>query len=260
MIARRSLVQSDVHLGPSATVDSKTYWDEHARKYDSLYTSAWCQLEDRRVASCISLLALPPKPVVLDIGCGTGFALRQLSAAGIVPRYFGFDISSRMIECFDRTGAKFTSIVLSVSDLAAYEWHEATRPNLIISTYGSLSFCKDRWTAIRRLAALQKTGDKIFLMALGRYALRRLMRLDFWASGVYRTRASNSSSEVTVFYDRPHQIESMVTDMGYRLLLMRGDGPLCGVFERPGLWKANNLIGQHTTALSHTMILAGEKI
>ena len=97
-------------------------------------------------------------------------------------------------------------------------------------------------------------------MVLNRYSLRRALRLDFRSTGTYRTRRSRSRSEVSVFYDQPKAIHRAVTDAGYKVLLLSGDGPLSGVLEGTMLWRPNNLMGLHTPMLSHSIIVIGEKV
>src|ERR1700685_1258753 len=82
--------------------NNQEYWDEQAADYDSLYTSPWWRREDDRVKEWLLRLSLPKDrvPVILDIGCGTGFLFRQLVAANICCEYVGFDISAEMIKNF----------------------------------------------------------------------------------------------------------------------------------------------------------------
>jgi Methyltransferase domain len=240
--------------------DNRDYWDEHAHGYDSLYTSDWCQLEDRRVAADLVGLALPPGPiVVLDIGCGTGFALRQLGAIGVTAKYTGIDISPKMIASFNAGDMLADSIKLQVADFDQYTWQQDSRPTLIISTYGSINFSRNRWSALAQLSALQHRGDTIFMMVLNRYSLRRVIHLRLGSTEAYRTRSSHSSIQVPVFYDTVRTINANLTAMGYKMLLRRGDGPLSGLYEQPVLWRPNDWIGQRSTLLSHTITIAGRK-
>src|SRR5690242_17818579 len=121
-------------------VSNQEYWNEHAEEYDALYTSRWCQLEDERVTAWLKRLDLPVKPTVLDIGCGTGLGLKLLCQAGIICHYFGLDISPKMIEKFDLEPSCALSVNLTVADVATYEWPVDRKLNLIMSTYGPLSF------------------------------------------------------------------------------------------------------------------------
>jgi SAM-dependent methyltransferase len=241
-------------------VTNEQYWNEHAADYDQLYMSRWCQLEDERISAWLSAIVLPSVPTILDVGCGTGLALRQLSSAGIVCRYNGFDISPEMIRRFNAGHSTALSVRLMVADLATFEWPGHSRLDLITSIFGSMSFCEQRWVGLQRLANAQIKGDKIFLMALGRYSLRKILRGDFRDRGLYRTRSSKSDSAVRVFYDRRRDIVHHLENMGYRIVSLTGDGPACGLWENRLLWKLNHRIGILSPSLSHTIVVLGEKL
>lgn len=240
-------------------VDNGSYWEAQAVDYDSLYTTRWCLREDDRITGWLSRLPLPDSPTVLDIGCGTGLFLRQLAAANIKSRYFGIDVSRTMIDNFHSDGAPAVSVEVSVADAADYRWPDVSPPNLIASIYSPLSFSPERWAVIRRFAALQRPGDKLFITLLNRYSLRRLIRGQLSASGDFSSRRSRQRSTVEVFFDRARQVRSAILDAGYRIDFLGGDGPLSGVLEAMPLWGANAWLGQAGPALSHTIILIAVK-
>jgi SAM-dependent methyltransferase len=241
-------------------VDNRSYWDAQAADYDSLYTSSWWRREDDRISGWLPRLTLPDNPTVLDIGCGTGSFLRQLAAANIKSRYFGVDISPDMVANFHSDEAAAVSIEVTVADAADYQWPHESGPNLIASIYSPLSFSEERWTVIRRLAARQLPGDKLFITLLNRYALRRLMSGQFSASGDFSSRGSRQRSTVEVFFERARHVQSTVVNSGYRVIFLGGDGPLSGVLEVSPLWHLNAWLGKATPALSHSIILIAEKV
>lgn len=244
---------------------NKRFWDEQATRYDSLYTSPWWQLEDDRIKARLPQLRLPKDraAVVLDIGCGTGFLFRQLEACSITCDYVGVDISPQMLKNFHPAGRACVERV--EADVADYEWHRDEPPDLIASIYCPLSFSTERWTVIHRLANEQKTGGTLFLMLLNRYSLRRLLGLQLSSRGRYapRERAedhkSGSATDVEVFYDRPAEVRAAVTEAGYQVTYLGGDGPLSGVLENPSLWRASAWLGRRSPMLSYSMILIAEK-
>jgi SAM-dependent methyltransferase len=245
---------------------NKRFWDEQAARYDSLYTSPWWQLEDNRIRDWLPSLPLVEDRAVevLDLGCGTGFLLRQLEACGIKSDYVGVDISPQMLEHFHP--ADRPCVVKVEADIADYDWDRQIPPDLIASIYCPLSFCAGRWTAVRRLAARQETGGTLFLMLLNRYSLRRLLRLQLRSRGRYAPREQHDSqgpgtgSDVEVFYDRPAEVRAAVIRAGYRVVYLGGDGPLSGVLEKTPLWRASAWLGTRSPLLSYSMILIAEKI
>jgi SAM-dependent methyltransferase len=231
--------------------DNEAYWDEHASHYDALYTSLWWIREDNRINTWLIRLSLPTMSTVLDIGRGTGFVLRQLATIGIKSRYFGVDISSGMIKEFHPDDAPYASLYLIETDIADYQWPYPAGPDLITSIYCPLSFSEHRWSVIRRLAATQQAGDKLFIMLLNRYSLRRLLHLELGARGSYKARESNRRSTVEVFYDRPAEIRAAIAEARYQTLFFTGDGPLTGVLEATPLWQANAWLGKISTAFRY---------
>ena len=148
-----------------------------------------------------------------------------------------------MIANFHSDGAPAISIEVAVADATDYSWPEASPPDLIASIYSPLSFSPERWTVIRRFAALQRPGDKLFLTLLNRYSLRRLIRGQLSASGDFSSRKSRQRSTVEVFFDRARQVRSAILGAGYRIDFLGGDGPLSGVLEASPLWVANASAG-----------------
>lgn len=241
-------------------VDNRSYWDAQAADYDSLYTTSWCKREDDRIRDWLPRLSLPDSPIVLDIGCGTGLFLRQLAAANIKSRYVGVDISQDMIANFNAVGTAAVSVEVTVADAADYQWPYAGPPDLIASIYSPLSFSPEYWTIIRRLAARQRPGDKLFITLLNRYSLRRILRGQFGACGTFKSRRCTQGNTVEAFFTRARHVQSAIAEAGYRVILLGGDGPLSGVLEVGPLWRANNWLGQASPALSHSIILIAEKL
>jgi len=74
---------------------NKTYFDRWAAKYDEGRITGWFQYTQ---ALAISFLDLQPKSKVLDVGCGTGYAVLKLASILSEGEACGIDISSEMIE------------------------------------------------------------------------------------------------------------------------------------------------------------------
>jgi hypothetical protein len=97
-------------------------------------------------------------------------------------------------------------------------------------------------------------------MFLSKYSLRRIIQLDFRNRGLYKTRGSRSAKSVAVYYERPAVVRSHLEEMGYQIHMLVGDGPACGVWEGPSLWRLHDLIGNLSPLLSHTIVVIREKV
>ena len=243
-----------------ASISSEQYWNMCANEFDSLYTSRWSQLEDRRVTELLRNLDLVANPVVLDIGCGTGLGLRLLSRAHVVCHYHGIDIAPKMIEQFRTDESIAHSLELAVADMATYNWDRVPGPDLVMSVFSSMSFSEARWDSLRRIASRQPPGGKMLLMALSRFSLRRLLKFNFADEGLVGTRGSSFKESVHAYYETPRTMKANLEGMGYRILSLTGDGPLSGMWEAPGIWRINDRLGRMAPRFSYTLISVAEKV
>jgi ubiquinone/menaquinone biosynthesis C-methylase UbiE len=74
---------------------NQAHFDRWARDYDNDRTSPWFRYTQELA---ISFLDLQPRSKILDVGCGTGFAVLELAAVLSHGKACGIDISSAMIE------------------------------------------------------------------------------------------------------------------------------------------------------------------
>jgi len=91
------------NMGNSAQIELRdlqnmTHFDKWSANYDGERISRWFQYTQRLA---ISFLHLEPGSKVLDVGCGTGYAVMHL--ASILPngKVYGIDISQKMIQQAD---------------------------------------------------------------------------------------------------------------------------------------------------------------
>lgn len=80
-----------------AAFSSAEQYDKHARVQ---------RIVARQLAARIAALPLPPRPRILEIGCGTGFLTKAIIAEGISADWLITDISADMVDrCCQRVGA-----------------------------------------------------------------------------------------------------------------------------------------------------------
>ncbi len=79
----------------SLDTENKTYFDRWATKYDKGRITRWFQYTQDL---SISVMSLQRDSKVLDVGCGTGFAVLELATRVSEGKAYGIDISHEMIE------------------------------------------------------------------------------------------------------------------------------------------------------------------
>jgi ubiquinone/menaquinone biosynthesis C-methylase UbiE len=86
-------------------------WDLRAETYDKLFSfTRWTQKK------LVSLLQLGENPYLLDLACGTGWAVRYAaSLANGRGDFYGIDISSKMIEKAKASSASYMNVHFSKS-------------------------------------------------------------------------------------------------------------------------------------------------
>lgn len=161
---------------PTGKIQVADLYDEVAPAYDQTFTSPEDRAEDvatftllaeayRKVERCKG--GLPPD--VLDLGCGTGLVLEKLRETPPVIRYTGYtglDVSPEMIT---RAQAKFPGFrfLIGDMDLLAHQFAPASF-DLIVSTYGALSYCAHPRPAIAAMARLLRPGGRVLVQAFSR--------------------------------------------------------------------------------------------
>src|SRR5262249_3956659 len=70
--------------------------------------------------------ALPPQPVIVDLGCGPGLLLRDLSARFPEGRLHGYDVTPAMVSHGTQLAFAGTSPVFAVHDVSAQPLPHAT--------------------------------------------------------------------------------------------------------------------------------------
>ena len=80
-------------MSPSHDRDNISYFDEWAKKYDQGRITKWFQYTQ---SLTIGLIPLRKDSKVLDVGCGTGFAVIQMASMVSEGKACGIDISPEM--------------------------------------------------------------------------------------------------------------------------------------------------------------------
>lgn len=146
------------HL-PSAVADQFDRW---APTYDRCRLARWYQ------AQALAVLAharLPGGGSVLDVGCGTGWALRHLARARPDVTGFGVDISSGMIVAAQAASHREGLANLRFRTL---DWEDdgAARPDLcdVVLCISAFHYFADPLRALRRMRSALRPGGQLLIL------------------------------------------------------------------------------------------------
>lgn len=89
------------------------HFDRWSQDYDSGPNSNWLQAWQNKI---IEVMSLQPNQHILDVGCGTGFAVRQLSQKLEGGKICGLDISPAMLAKAKTNTANCTNAELTLGD------------------------------------------------------------------------------------------------------------------------------------------------
>ena len=95
--------RTELHQKEQASGD---FFDGWAAGYEDRRISPWFQYTQRLAIDC---LELRPDSRVLDVGCGTGFAVRELAAKLAGGKACGIDISDGMVEPKSRIAGRLSN-------------------------------------------------------------------------------------------------------------------------------------------------------
>jgi SAM-dependent methyltransferase len=132
-------------------------WTEQADRYDRASARIWQRFLDTHLVGSADH--------VLDVGCGTGAATRDLARAASDGEVIGIDLSTRMLELArTRSAAEGLANVTFVRGDAQVFPFEPQALDLVVSSFGAMFF-NDPVAAFANLAGAQREGGTIALLA-----------------------------------------------------------------------------------------------
>lgn len=135
-------------------------WDARAKVYDKLLARFYFHFTQKPV---VSLLNLHENPCFLDIGCGPGWAVRYAgSLAKNKGKFYGIDISSKMIEKAEKNCAGYENIYFYKADAAALPF-ESDFFDFIMCT-NSFHFYFSPSKVLNEVYRVLKPGGKIYIL------------------------------------------------------------------------------------------------
>ena len=248
------MTASDTTSGTSGSsaswlIAQAEYWNSVAVCYDQLYMGSWSNSEDVAVVNRLRRYALAPQSV-LDLGCGTGLGHDLAVAAFGEVSYHGRDISIAMLETLQARRAGLVTSLGPMEDL-----HDLPDKSFdLVSAFSTAaSYAADTMALLREARRVLKPSGLLYVSALSRTSLRRLVRGRVRPTEVYRTRNEhNSEHGVPARTFTRRQLGSYLRRSGFEVLCIDTQGTLSGVWERTTLWRLSRL-ADACLPLGHTL-------
>jgi len=223
-----------------------TYWDEVAEEYDGLYVNDWSALEDRFVAERLASIWPEPGGVHLDLGSGTGLA-RRLSPIG--HHYVALDISAGML-------LRHPSNSMRVQcDLDSGLPIRSQSCSVVTALFAASSYLANLDLLLTEVArVLPPDRGVAYLSFLSRRSFRRVVHREREEAERYRTRNGSSTAVAPVARVYRFRDIAMAADRAdLQLVEHHGLGTLSGVLERPGLFRASQMLARVSPERAHLL-------
>ncbi len=214
------------------------YWNSVAVYYDQLYMGSWSSAEDATVVDRLRRYGRDPT-CVLDLGCGTGLGHDLVVAAFGEVSYHGRDISSAMLDALQARRAGLVTSLGPMEDL-----HDLPDESFDLVTVFSTaaSYAADTIALLTEARRVLRPSGLLYVSALSRTSLRRIVRGRLRATEVYRTRNEhNSDHGVPARTFTRRELGSYLRRCGFDIVRIDTQGTLSGVLERTTLWRSSRL-------------------
>ena len=134
-------------------------WEKLARRYDRLWVQKYSLGPTRRevIKLVLPVLALNKKAEILEIGCGTGQLIREISGRYKDVRYLGIDVAGNMIK-IARSSNTAPDVKFKVCPIESFT--SVDKYDIVICTH-AFPYFPDKAGALEKIAGLCNTGAKL---------------------------------------------------------------------------------------------------
>ena len=138
-------------------------WEKLAHKYNGLWVQKYSLAPTRREVKKIVLPIIKSHPniKILEIGCGTGQLIQEISAENERISYQGIDAAENMIEIAQRNN-KNKNVQFKAVSIEDYETKETF--DLIICTH-AFPYFPQKAEMLKKIAALCNRGAKVLIVS-----------------------------------------------------------------------------------------------
>lgn len=199
------------------------------------------------------LRRINPRGVVLDVGCGTGFAGKILK--GHCDRIVGIDASSEMLKVASKTNAYDQLIQVDLNMIDVDTLQEIGQFDAIISTWGTLNYCDRPKEVLELLLSIGRSNLSVGVMAFNRRSLRRILSLKLGSKERYGTRGTPHSFGELSLPSLDHW-ESCLRCAGVESISVQSLGTLSGIWEAHGLTFVDHQLSR-LFGMGHMHLISG---
>jgi SAM-dependent methyltransferase len=233
------------------------YWTAVAPRYDQLYRTRWSRYENLRVMAGLSRHAVKARPLVLDLGCGTGLGHRILSETIGGHSYVGLDISAAMLRRLEPRLAP--SGVLRADVGAPLPFREQSF-DLVVALFATGSYVPELGGLLREVHRVLKPSGLATISVVSRDSLRRRLAGQRGGVEILGTRGDPvTSGPPPVRTYTPQEARAAAARAGLRVRECIGLNALSGVAEIPFLFRLGRVMAQRRPWLSHTFDLVVDR-
>lgn len=227
----------------------RQYWSTVADVYNDLYRSAWSRLEDEWVTSQLAFLRDLRRPLVVDLGCGTGLGADFVLRWNANATYLGIDISPAMAaQAAEEHGVE--CVVGSMDDLS---WLRDSSVDVVLALFSSASYARSPLHLMTEIHRVLKPGGIAYVSTLTR-------RRGCTAVDTYVTRGHHASTiGVPAHRFRQRELAALARAAGFVHLGIRGINAFSGICEAPPLWRFGRTAARLNPNWSHLLELTCTK-
>lgn len=158
-------------------------WEKLAHRYNNQWVQKYSLGPTRREVKkyVLPLLEKNNELKILDIGCGTGQLIKEISEHYSAVRYLGIDVAKNMIDIARRSnnGERIEFKNVSVDDFVCEE-----KFDIIICTH-AFPYFPDKNAAMNKISSLCRKGGKVIIVSSSTNNLKDLiinMYVKIWTS------------------------------------------------------------------------------
>lgn len=175
----------------------RKHFDDWAGHYDERYTTRWFRTFQNKV---IEQIAPQPNQAILDVGCGTGWAVAEIGHRAPKTKVCGIDLSPEMIRLAERKRDGAKNIEFKVGDAENIPYPDGTFD--VIMCTSSFHHYPSPLNALEEFKRVLKKSGRIYLLDTCRDSFPLVVLYDLFQKYVQRDHVRYySTKEIKKFFE-----------------------------------------------------------